>query len=174
MGVHFTVTVDHDITDTSLESIRSRFVPLQSIFEEIASKYKLEPSAWQDTTESGRAYPDHFRAPSGFLMEIGHRTLRFHHCIRFSAFIDCTIDREILCRFSRRLARMLGQRRVLYAPCEGVGDTIYDWVTDGLSLTEIIARLQDLSKPPLNIDELANRSLPELRYFVDEFEEPLK
>lgn len=170
MGVHFTVTVDHDIADTSLDSIRDCFTPLQPIFAEIASKCRLEPTEWRDVTEKGRPRPDHFRAPSGFSMGIGHRALRFHHCIRFSAFIANSSEREILRRFSRQLALMLGPRHVLYAPCEGIGDTIYDWVTDGLSLTEMIPKLQHLSKPPLSIDELANRSWPELRYFVDEFE----
>jgi hypothetical protein len=174
MGVHFTVTVDHDITDTSLDAMRRRFTSLGPIFAEISSKYQLALTEWEDSTEKGRPSPDHFRAPSGFSLGIGHRSLRLHHFIRFSAFIDNSSEREILCRFSRQLARTLGQSRVLYAPCEGIGDTIYDWVTDGLSLIEIIPKLQHLSKRPLSIDELASRSLPELPYFVDEFEEPPK
>jgi hypothetical protein len=170
MGVHFTVTVDHDIRDNSLDAIRRRFSPLEPHFVEIASVFKVESERWRDVTVPGRPLPDHFYAPAGFSVQIGRAALRFHHCMRFSAFVKTSPEQDILRRFSRQLAFLFGQHKVLYAPCEGIGDEIADWMADDLSLADIESRLRKRSNPPTMIEELARRSLPELCYFIDEFE----
>lgn len=170
MGVHFTVTVDHDIHDTSLKSIRSRFSSLQPIFNEISSTFQEQPDRWQDVTEPGWSPPDHFYAPAGFSLQVGSAALRFHHCTRFSAFIDDLAARELMRRFSKQLAYTFGQKRALYAPCEGIGDDISIWLTDGLSLSHIEARLQERATPSVSIEALAKCSGRDSRYYIDKFD----
>jgi len=170
MGVHFTVTVDHDIHDTRLDAVRGHFASLQPMFAQISARSPQESGEWRDVTEPGRSRPDHFYAPAGFSVLIGPAALRFHHGTRFSTFIDAVAERDSLREFSRLLTRIFGQHRVLYAPCQGIGDEIADWLTEGLSLTEMEARLGSRSSPPATIAELASRSLPELRYYIDDFE----
>jgi hypothetical protein len=168
MGVHFTVTVDHDIQDTSLDAVRRRFASLNPVFGEISSRSQQESHSWRDVTEPGRSRPDHFGAPAGFSVLIGPSALRFHHGTRFSAFIGCAAERDQMRRFAWRLAHIFGQHRILYAPCEGVGDEIADWIANGLSLADMEARLRQRSRPPKTIDELSGRVPPELRYYIDE------
>jgi hypothetical protein len=171
MGVHFTVTVDHDIHDTSLESVRDRFASLQPMFLEISVRSQQKPDSWRDITEPGRPHPDHFYAPAGFSVLIGPAALRFHHSTRFSTFIDSAAERDLMRQFSRQLAQIFGHYRALYAPCEDIGDEIADWLTDGLSLADIESRLRGRSSPPVTIEALAKRSLPELRYYIEEFKD---
>lgn len=169
MGVRFTVTVDHDILDTSLDAVRGRFISLQPAFDELSGKAQQEPEAWRDVSEPGSARPYLFYTHGGFTLQIGPAALRMHHFTLFSTFVETTAQRDLLRRFSQQLARAFGQHRVLYAPSEGIGDEIADWLTDGFSLAHMEARLRERSNPPATIEELASRSLPELRYYVDEF-----
>jgi hypothetical protein len=171
MGVHFTVTVDHDVRDTSLDAVRNRFAPLQPILDELSDKSLPEHATWRDVSEPGSAGPYLFYIPGGFTLQIGPAVMRLHHFTRFSTFIETAARRDLLRRFSRQLAHLFGQHRALYAPCEGVGDEIADWLTDGFSLADMEARLRQRSSPPATIAELAGRSLPELRYYIDEFED---
>jgi hypothetical protein len=171
MGVHFTVTVDHDIRDTHLDAVRSRFASLQPMFAQISASSKQELGEWRDVTEPGSSRPDHFHTPAGFSVLIGSAALTFHHGTRFSTFINDVAKRDSMRRFSRHVARIFAQDRVLYAPCEGIGDVIADWRMEGLSLADMEARLRKRSRPPATISELARRSLPELRYYIDEFED---
>ncbi|HVA51825.1 MAG TPA: hypothetical protein VNH11_36120 [Pirellulales bacterium] len=170
MGVHFTVTADHDLRDTSLDAVRGCFTPLEPLFLEISTRRQAGPDRWQNVTEPGNAQPNHFYAPAGFSVFIGPAALTFHHGTRFEMFIEAASERELLRRFSRHLASLFGQQRALYAPCEGAGDVIRDLVIDGCSLAEIEARLHERSSPPTTIEELADRSWPELRYYFDEFD----
>jgi len=171
MGVHFTVTVDHDIHDTSLDAVRDRFASLQPMFDELSDKTRPEPGTWRDISEPGSPQPYLFYTPGGFSLQIGSTALRMHHFTRFSTFIDTAARRDLLRQFSQQLAQLFGRRRVLYAPCEGIGDEIADWLTDGFSVADMESRLRERSSPPTAIEELASRSLPELRYYIDEFKD---
>lgn len=170
MGVHFTVTVDHNLGDTSLDAVCGHFAPLEPAFLEISARWPIGQNRWLDITEPGSAQPNLFYAPAGFSVQIGSAALNFHHGIRFEIFIDAARERELLRRFSRQLAHTLGQERALYAPCEGTGDMIRDLITDGCSLAAIEAHLHHRSAPSMTIEELANRSWPELRYYIDHFD----
>src|SRR5262245_42928994 len=66
MGVHFTVTVNHDFTDTQLPLVRDRFASLQPRVAEISLRSQQALGEWRDVTEPGRPRPDHFYAPAGF------------------------------------------------------------------------------------------------------------
>lgn len=167
MGVHFTVTVDHDLCDTALDAVRGRFAPLAPLFLELSNKWPGGSSRWQDITEPGNSPPNAFYAPAGFSVFIGPAALTFHHRTRFEMFIESASERELLRRFSRHLGYILHQKQALYAPCEGVGDQIRDLLSDGCSLAKIEALLRERSDPPTTIDGLVGRSWPELRYFVD-------
>jgi len=171
MGNHFTVTVDHDIRDTSLHTVSSHFAPLKPMFDELSDKLQLEQIPWRDASEPGSPRPYYFITPGGFSLQIGAAALRMHLFTRFSAFIETPSRRDALRRFSWQLARVCGQHRVLYAPCEGIGDEIVDWLMDGASLSDMEAQLRRRSLPPTTIAELADRSLPELRYYVDDFKD---
>jgi len=171
MGIHFTVTVDHTFRDTSLDAVRNRFKPLQPILDELSDKSLPEHSMWRDVSEPGSTRPYLFYTPGGFTLQMGPAVMRLHHFTRFSTFIEAAALRDLLRRFSKQLAQLFGQHRALYAPCEGIGDEIVDWLADGLSLADIETRLRLRSSPPATIAELAGRSLPELRYYIDEFED---
>jgi hypothetical protein len=169
MGVHFTVTVDHDLRDTSLDAVRERFQALQPYFDALSDQSLAEDTRWRDVSEPGTAPPNLFYTPGRFSLHIGPAALLMHHCTRFTTFIEVSADRKQLRLFSRKLAGLFGRRRALYAPCEGIGDHIADWVSDGLPLAEMEAKLRQRSRPPACIEELADRSWPDLRYYIDEF-----
>jgi hypothetical protein len=169
MGVHFKVLVDHNIRDTSLDAVRARFAPLMPIFEELRDRTEQEPAVWKEVSESGSVHPYLFYTPGGFTLNIGSAALALHHFTRFSTFIEAGTSQDLLRRFSRQLAQLFGQHRALYFPCEGVGDEITDWMTDGLSLEVIEAHLRQRGNPPATFAELESRSFPGPRYYIDEF-----
>src|SRR5690242_3682748 len=109
MGVHFTVTVDHDIRDTSLNTVRARFLPLQTILDELSDKGLPEHTAWRDISQSESARPYLFYTPGGFSLQIGPAVLRMHHYTHFSTFTETAARRDLLRRFSRQLARLFDQ-----------------------------------------------------------------
>lgn len=175
MGVHFTVIADHDIRDTSLDSIRGRFAKLNSAFEQVGTELslegRLESRGWKDMTEPGSQYPDHYSAPAGFSVLIGRSALKFHHNTRFSVFAEHGVAQTSLRRFSRDLVGLFRNRAALYAPCEGIGDDIAEWITDGLSLAEIEARLRMKGAPAESLVDLGNRRAAVSRCFIDTFED---
>jgi len=171
MGVHFTVVVDHDLRDTRLEAVRACFQPLQACFDEISAYLDAGAARWQDVSKPGSVRSYHFYAPADSSVMIGAAALKFHHCIRFSAFIEDMAIRDLFRRFSLRLALLFGQRQALYAPCEGIGDEIADWLLEDLSLAAILSRPYQRANPAVTIDALAVCSSPEQRYYVDGFED---
>ena len=69
---------------------------------------------------------------------------------------------------------MLAADRVLYAPDEGIGDSICDWMADGRSLCEIEAELLRLAPPAASFDELDARQNPpwtQPAYYVDRLDD---
>jgi hypothetical protein len=166
MGVHFTVTANHDLKETELEAIRTRFAPLSSTLASLAAQ--VDPVQWRDASEAGSVRPYLFYTPGGFTLNVGPKALRFHHGTPFSAFVESGVAQQLLRRFSSQLAALFHQPRVIYAPCEGVGEEIDLWVDGGLSVSEIVARLRTRAEPPAEIGALAGRS-GEGRYYAEEF-----
>ena len=168
MGVHFTVTVDHDIRDTALASVRERFRPLNPFFDELSTA-EFPPDRWRDLTEPGSESAKLFYTPGGFSLSIGTSALRMHHCTKFELFTQEPTVRAQLRHFSKELALLFGKHVALYTPCEGVGDTVAGWVIDDLTLSDMELRLRTECEPAATFEELAARSLPDLRYYIDVF-----
>ena len=166
MGVHFTVTANHDLKETELEAVRSRFAPLSSLLAALAAQ--ADPVQWRDASEAGSASPYLFYTPGGFTLNVGPKALRFHHRTPFAAFVQSGSAQDLLRRFGSQLAALFLQPSVIYAPCEGVGEEIVLWVDEGLSVNEIVARLHRRAEPPADIGALAGRS-GEGRYYIEEF-----
>ena len=91
MGVHFTVTANHDLKETELEAIRSRFTPLSPLLATLAAQ--TEPVQWRDASEAGSARPYLFYAPGGFTLNVGPKALRYSRLPMRWAMLPCRTAR---------------------------------------------------------------------------------
>lgn len=176
MGVDITFTFDHHLADISMSDVARRFNPINSIFVEVAQFWSqwypkigppLEP--WRDASAPDQNSP-FYLAPAGFTFTFGSAAVRVHHICRFDFFIRDMPAQALLRRFVLQSCEILDSDQTIYAPDEGVGDTILDLVTAGSSIVEIEAQLLLLSPPASTMDEWNHlQRTPRGRpaYFID-------
>lgn len=154
-----------------MEAIVQRLVPMQDMFSEVAQFYELESRPWRDAGRfnEGEAF---YQGPAGFSLLVGAGAVHFHHLCRFWQFTTLPSPRTLLRRFARQACEVLGGNRVIFAPDEGIGQEILDWVWDGWKLADVEAKLLQLSTPAATFEELGKRHQPpwtEPAYYIDQF-----
>ncbi|MCG8403948.1 MAG: hypothetical protein MI923_01995 [Phycisphaerales bacterium] len=180
MGVHCTIIVDQNLPDTRLETVTETFRPLDDVFTEIARddagenptpNISLKP--WEDLSRPGDKESWIFGAPAGGMcFTFGAHVLSVHTGTKFFMFATIEHEREMIRRFSFRLASLLGNDRVIYTACEGLGDHLRDCIYDGYSLTEIEEKLADGGLPAPSIEALYSEGIGWQRhYFIDRFDD---
>jgi hypothetical protein len=180
MGVDITFTIDHKLKSISMADVSRQCDAMNDMFVEVARFWSqwypqfgppLEP--WRDAGAFDQGQP-FYQAPAGFSFSFGSAAVRLHHVCRFRFFAQDLPARTLLRRFVRRSCEILGSDRTVYAPDEGIGDKILDWVTEGRSVADIETELLRLSLPAPTFDELDDRQRPPWTrpaYYVDTFQD---
>ena len=171
MGVDITFTHDHKLRNISMADVPRRYNAMNDLFVEVANYWSLAPpmEPWRDAGAFNQGEP-FYQAPAGFSFSFGPAAVCIHHCCRFRVFTGDLQARTLLRRFVRRSCELLSGDRTIYAPDEGVGETIHSLVMKGCSVADIEAKLLRLSPPALTFEELDERQCPpwtQPAYYVD-------